>query len=134
MKNLGTYADLIFSSSERWDEREKRQMTRAEISQRTLADCGVPDGGYLGHLPKILTGEVDFNCAFNVKRNSDYLNVYLNPGRKSVSIKDVDFSGLTSRFESLVSKPDGGSAPEPTPEPKQPELEPGAEEDDGIPF
>ena len=101
-------ADMIFSSSEFWDNREKKNVTSAAKSQKLLEDCGVP-GGNIAELPKILSGEIEFNCVFVGKlkeaSNGDkFLNFYINPVGTGKPIADADFGNLATRFAAMTGK------------------------------
>jgi hypothetical protein len=114
---LKAKSELIFSSKEFWDKQENKNVSRAFKSQRTLEQCGVPDGN-IAELPKILTGELDFQCVFVGKKNdAGYLNFYMNPTGSGKSINEADFSDLANRFAAMTGKkaPEAPAAPPPFP-------------------
>ena len=96
-------ADLIFSNKQFTDNRGVTK-TSAQKAQETLEACGVPDGSPQ-YLPKVLSGEVEFNCTFTAKRNGEYMNFYINPPSAGKKCHQVDMNNISQRFAKLLGKP-----------------------------
>jgi hypothetical protein len=117
---LQAKSDLVFSTKEFWDSKQNKNITSAAKAQATLEACGIPDGNP-AHLPRVLSGELEFNFMFVAKRGGDsrqYLNFYLNPKVKDQSINDADMTSLAARFSKMTGakvEPPKPQAPPPFP-------------------